>query len=484
MQPGIAVSLRFARSLRSCRCRESTSWVSELWALRTPAGSSKPAPTCGWSSTRPGRERYRAEPTVVNGRPYRFALLDDDIPADLVIVAVKHPQLGEAIELLRPGVGRDTVVLSLLNGIGSEDRLRAGLPGAPRAVRHHASASTPSARDGTCGTPRWVASCSARRPTPIRPPPQSAGSPDCSPQAGIPHVVPADMLHELWWKFLINVGANQVSASGPGALPGAAGPRPAGTPGDDRCPARGHRRGQRLAASRSTSPTSSGGWTSSTGSAPTTTRPWRRTPWPDGRRRWTSSPAPWSSSARRTGVPVPVNATLYGLLKGAEAVLRRCRSGSLPGPVDRVQPEPEPGVDRRACGRSRRRSRSHVARLRSGRASCCRFTALISRPEPVPTVRGGHYRVPLLGTVRVGVVDVDQGEPGRLPGRGVDGERGHRVPGAVRRRSSEWRTRSASQTSSSQSRSPVGASTDSVRFISATRSRCSSGTGPTHDTTW
>ena len=31
-------------------------------------------------------------------------------------------------------------------------------------------------------------------------------------QAGIPHVVPADMLHELWWKFLINVGANQVSA--------------------------------------------------------------------------------------------------------------------------------------------------------------------------------------------------------------------------------------------------------------------------------
>ena len=81
-------------------------------------------------------QRYRAEPTVVNGRPYRFALLDDDLAADLVIVAVKHPQLGEAIELLRPGVGRDTVVLSLLNGIGSEDRLRAGLPGCPRAVRH------------------------------------------------------------------------------------------------------------------------------------------------------------------------------------------------------------------------------------------------------------------------------------------------------------------------------------------------------------
>ena len=31
-------------------------------------------------------------------------------------------------------------------------------------------------------------------------------------EAGIPHIVPADMLHELWWKFLINTGANQVSA--------------------------------------------------------------------------------------------------------------------------------------------------------------------------------------------------------------------------------------------------------------------------------
>jgi 2-dehydropantoate 2-reductase len=156
-------------------------------------------------------QRYSAEPTVVNGRPYRFALLDDDVAADLVIVAVKHPHLGEAIELLRPGVGRDTVVLSLLNGIGSEDRLRAGLPGAhvPYAISVGIDAVR-NGRDVRYTSLGRIMFGEATNPDP----PTAAVSRVAGllAQAGIPHVVPADMLHELWWKFLINVGANQVSA--------------------------------------------------------------------------------------------------------------------------------------------------------------------------------------------------------------------------------------------------------------------------------
>lgn len=156
-------------------------------------------------------ERYRSEPTVVNGRDYRFPLLDDEVPADLVLVAVKHPQLGEAIELLGRGVGRDTVVLSLLNGIGSEDRLRAGLPGAH--VPYAISVGIDAVREG-----REVRYTSLGRilfgeATNTDPP--TAGVARVASMlaaAGIPHLVPADMLHELWWKFLINVGANQVSA--------------------------------------------------------------------------------------------------------------------------------------------------------------------------------------------------------------------------------------------------------------------------------
>ena len=125
--------------------------------------------------------RYRAEPTVVNGRAYRFPLLDDDVPADLVIVAVKHPQLDEAIELLRPGVGRDTVVLSLLNGIDSEDVLAGGAPGGP--VPYAISVGIDAVRDG-----RDVRYTSLGRivfgeaTNPGPPAAAVAGSPACSPR--------------------------------------------------------------------------------------------------------------------------------------------------------------------------------------------------------------------------------------------------------------------------------------------------------------
>ena len=72
------------------------------------------------------RARYAAQPTVVNGQAYDFALSDgSDGPADLAIVAVKRAALDEAIELLRPCVREGTVLLSVMNGIDTEEELEA-----------------------------------------------------------------------------------------------------------------------------------------------------------------------------------------------------------------------------------------------------------------------------------------------------------------------------------------------------------------------
>ncbi len=262
-------------------------------------------------------QRYRAEPTVVNGRPYRFALLDDDLAADLVIVAVKHPQLGEAIELLRPGVGRDTVVLSLLNGIGSEDRLRAGLPGAH--VPYAICVGIDAVREGrdvrysSLGRIMFGEATNADPPTPA-----VSRVAALLALAGIPHVVPADMLHELWWKFLINVGVNQVSALARA---------PYRVLQDRDQPARQ----VMIAAQREVIAVANASGVALD---------------PSDLQRWLDvldglGPDSYTSMAqdalagrptevdifggavielgRRTGVPVPVNTTLYGLLKGAEA---------------------------------------------------------------------------------------------------------------------------------------------------------------------
>ncbi len=172
-------------------------------------------------------ERLRREGIVVNGERYWFPVVEPGqhvAPADLVIVAVKCHQLPEAIEQLSGQVGPGTIVLSVLNGITSEASLREAYPEAdiPLAV----AVGIDAVRDETgvrYTTLGWV---EFGDPVPGE---HSAGVVRLErllADAGIPHVVKSDMLHALWWKFLVNVGVNQVSGmlEAPYALVQAAGP--------------------------------------------------------------------------------------------------------------------------------------------------------------------------------------------------------------------------------------------------------------------
>lgn len=157
-------------------------------------------------------ERYRGTATLVNGVAYDFPIAGGvDEPADLAIVAVKSPALDQAIDLLRPRVGPDTVVLSLLNGVDSEAVIAAALPQATvllaltvgiDAVRHGREVSYTSLGRVVFGEPTNLG----------EPGPSVRRVAEILQAAGIDYVIPADMRHQLWWKFLINVGINQVSA--------------------------------------------------------------------------------------------------------------------------------------------------------------------------------------------------------------------------------------------------------------------------------
>ncbi|MGC3993890.1 MAG: ketopantoate reductase family protein [Propionicimonas sp.] len=161
----------------------------------------------------PGRAaRYAERPTIVNGRPYDFPLSTGaDGPADLAVVAVKRAALDEAIALLRPCVDERTVILSLLNGIDSEEVLARAFPAA--TVLLAVSVGIDAVRDG-----RDVRFTSLGRilvGEPANPGPAAdrvATVAALLTGAGIECAVPADMVRELWWKWLINVGVNQVSA--------------------------------------------------------------------------------------------------------------------------------------------------------------------------------------------------------------------------------------------------------------------------------
>ena len=158
--------------------------------------------------------RYRREGFLLNGARRDFALVSsaDRSEPDLVIVAVKSYQLPVAIEDMRNHVGPSTLVLSLLNGISSEDMLSAAF-GRDRvplamilgidAVREGNSTRFSGTGKIHFGDAVNVKGSWSERVSRIA---------RFFERTGVACVVPEDMIRSLWYKFMINVGINQASA--------------------------------------------------------------------------------------------------------------------------------------------------------------------------------------------------------------------------------------------------------------------------------
>ena len=158
-------------------------------------------------------ERLRRDGLVVNGRAFQIPVstpAEAAGPADLIIVALKHHHLEEALPLLRPFVGPDTTIISVLNGLDSEavigaqvgmdkllyaivlgiDAVRAG-----NVIDYSAQGKVIFGElDNTAVAPR------VRRVQ------------EAFDRAAIPYETPPDMTRTMWRKFMINVGINQASA--------------------------------------------------------------------------------------------------------------------------------------------------------------------------------------------------------------------------------------------------------------------------------
>ncbi len=70
-------------------------------------------------------QKYKYASYTVNGVPKEFHIVDakDCEPVDFVIVATKFNGLSDAIEMMRPIINDNTILLSVLNGISSEEMI-------------------------------------------------------------------------------------------------------------------------------------------------------------------------------------------------------------------------------------------------------------------------------------------------------------------------------------------------------------------------
>ena len=153
-------------------------------------------------------ERNRPLTFYVNGVPRKMPmhLCDEETPVDLLIVAVKYPGLKDALDVIEKCVGKDTVIMSVLNGITSEEII------AERFGREHMIYTVAQGTDAvklheyltyknkgeliigvkeSCQLPNLRAVC------------------DYFDRIRMPYRREDDIIHRIWSKFMFNVGLNQ-----------------------------------------------------------------------------------------------------------------------------------------------------------------------------------------------------------------------------------------------------------------------------------
>lgn len=155
--------------------------------------------------------RYEKEGIYFNGQLCDFNYTDvagEHPPVDLLLFAVKFGALSEAIESCRHLVGPDTVLLSILNGIRSEEVLSEAF--GPENVVWCVAQKMPAKKEGNHAT------CTDTGELAIGVP---AGQNTAAlhtlkeffDSIRFRYVLPADIRQHMWSKLLCNTGCNQAA---------------------------------------------------------------------------------------------------------------------------------------------------------------------------------------------------------------------------------------------------------------------------------
>ncbi|MEA3471287.1 MAG: 2-dehydropantoate 2-reductase N-terminal domain-containing protein, partial [Thermodesulfobacteriota bacterium] len=149
-------------------------------------------------------DRLRKEGFIINGRHFSIPLRrpgDEKGPADLIIVAVKHDHLQGAIRDIKSSVGEKAIILSIMNGIDSEEKIGSvygmdkvlyGVAVGIDAVR--IGNSVTYSKEGTLFFGEEKNSVPSERVRRVK---------ELFDRAGIISETPQDMIRTLWWKFMI-----------------------------------------------------------------------------------------------------------------------------------------------------------------------------------------------------------------------------------------------------------------------------------------
>lgn len=156
------------------------------------------------------KAKLEKEGMIINNRHYTFTIVtpQEENPVDLILIATKYTGLEQAIQDIRGQIGKDTVIMSLLNGVNSEEKLQEVY--GDRVIYSLMRLSSVRTKEGVCFDPKGyiefgeaVNETLSERIMAIK---------DLFESADIRLRVPQDMKKALWNKYACNVAENQSSA--------------------------------------------------------------------------------------------------------------------------------------------------------------------------------------------------------------------------------------------------------------------------------
>lgn len=158
-------------------------------------------------------QKYKKDGVFCNGErcDFHYVTPNDNVePADLLIFTVKFDGLEEAIQSARNHVGDNTIIISALNGIISEEMI--GQAYSFDKVLYCVAQGMDAVKIGNKLTydHKGILVFGDKEPGIISE--KTKALSEFFNAVELPHQVDTDMTHRLWGKFMLNVGVNQTVA--------------------------------------------------------------------------------------------------------------------------------------------------------------------------------------------------------------------------------------------------------------------------------
>lgn len=148
-------------------------------------------------------ERYNRNKPIFNGvvQEFDYILPDENFASDLIIIATKSQGLNDAIKNIKNFVNENTIIISLLNGISSEEKIQEAYPNATVLKSYFIGHS--AVRVGNSVTQDGVGEIFIENNTKIK---------EIFDEFKINYQIPQDINYSMWLKYTMNLFSNQVSA--------------------------------------------------------------------------------------------------------------------------------------------------------------------------------------------------------------------------------------------------------------------------------